>query len=116
MTRDLGKVTVGSVSSHAPRRAVVLDMNGPAPTQRILIVDDEPAIRRLLCDVFASEGYQVSQAANGEQALQQLQLVRPNIVVVDLMMMMMTPSTAACPTGAYGPTSQVVSLTIRPAG
>jgi len=61
-------------------------MNGPAPTRRILVVDDEPAIRRLLCDVFASEGYLVTQAANGRQALQQLQLVQPNIVVLDLMM------------------------------
>jgi len=64
-------------------------MNGPAPTRRILVVDDEPAIRRLLCDVFASEGYLVTQAANGRQALQQLQLVQPNIVVLDLMMPVM---------------------------
>jgi DNA-binding response OmpR family regulator len=46
-------------------------------------------MRRLLCDLFVSEGYLVSQAANGEQALQQLQLVRPNIVVLDLMMPVM---------------------------
>lgn len=59
------------------------------PARRILVVDDEPAVRRLLSDLFASEGYLVGEASDGEQALQQLRLALPNIVVLDLMMPVM---------------------------
>jgi two-component system, OmpR family, response regulator ResD len=55
----------------------------------MLVVDDEPAIRRILSDLFASEGYLVSEASDGEQALQQLRLAPPNIVVLDFMMPVM---------------------------
>jgi DNA-binding response OmpR family regulator len=57
--------------------------------KRVLVVDDEPAIRQLLCQVFADEGYLVSQAANGAEALQHLRLSQPDIVVLDLMMPVM---------------------------
>ena len=33
--------------------------------KHILVVDDEPGVRRLLSDLFASEGYLVSEAADG---------------------------------------------------
>jgi DNA-binding response OmpR family regulator len=79
-----------SVSNQALRRqSEVPGTNGAATPRRVLIVDDEPAIRRLLCDLFKSEGYLVSQAADGARALEQLRLVRPNIVVVDMMMPVM---------------------------
>jgi DNA-binding response OmpR family regulator len=57
--------------------------------KRVLVVDDEPAIRQLLCQIFADEGYLVSQAANGAEALQHLRLSQPDIVVLDLMMPVM---------------------------
>jgi two-component system, OmpR family, response regulator len=90
MTRDLAKCTVVFVLRYAPRGTALLDRNGPALARRILVVDDEPLIRRLLCDLFTSEGYLVSQAADGEQALQQLQSALPDIVVLDLMMPVMS--------------------------
>jgi two-component system, chemotaxis family, chemotaxis protein CheY len=57
--------------------------------KRVLVVDDEPAIRQLLCQIFADEGYLVSQAANGAEALQHLRLSQPDIVVLDVMMPVM---------------------------
>ena len=36
---------------------------------RVLVVDDEPAIRHFLKTSLAAEGYVISLAANGEQAL-----------------------------------------------
>jgi CheY-like chemotaxis protein len=55
---------------------------------RILVVDDEPAVRRYVCRVLESEGYVVQEAADGVQALE---LVRsdPNgwdLVVTDIVM------------------------------
>ncbi|MGI9145144.1 MAG: response regulator [Chloroflexota bacterium] len=92
MTRNVSTRRLNRVSglSRAPRRvAAVVDTNEVATTRRVLVVDDEPAMRRLLRDMFASEGYLVGQAANGAQALQQLQVFRPDIVILDMMMPVM---------------------------
>jgi PAS domain S-box-containing protein len=53
---------------------------------RVLVVDDEPADRKLLCDLLAAEGGQVLTASDGREALERLQNERPDLVVLDLMM------------------------------
>lgn len=50
----------------------------------ILIVEDEPLIRRIYHDVLISDGYRVSQAASGEEALAYLQLITPDLILLDL--------------------------------
>jgi two-component system KDP operon response regulator KdpE len=50
----------------------------------ILIVDDEPPIRRLLRTSLASQGFQVSEAADGRDALAEVGRSRPGLVVLDL--------------------------------
>jgi two-component system KDP operon response regulator KdpE len=50
----------------------------------ILIVDDEPPIRRLLRTSLASQGFQVSEAADGRDALAEVGRSRPDLVVLDL--------------------------------
>jgi two-component system KDP operon response regulator KdpE len=50
----------------------------------ILIVDDEPPIRRLLRTSLASQGFQVSEAADGRGALAEAGRSRPDLVVLDL--------------------------------
>jgi two-component system KDP operon response regulator KdpE len=50
----------------------------------ILIVDDEPPIRRLLRTSLASQGFQVSEAADGRDALAEAGRSRPDLVVLDL--------------------------------
>jgi DNA-binding response OmpR family regulator len=52
---------------------------------RILIVDDDAAIRESLRDALADEGYDVIVAADGRQALAQMS-PRPALILVDLMM------------------------------
>jgi two-component system, OmpR family, response regulator ResD len=53
---------------------------------RVLIVDDELAIRRLLVDLFSFAGAEVYTAANGRLALEQFKAVEPDLVVLDLLM------------------------------
>jgi len=53
---------------------------------RILIVDDEEAIRDLIAFNLAKEGYQVALAGSGEEALRQVRAERPGLVVLDLML------------------------------
>ncbi len=54
-----------------------------APT-RILIVDDEPPIRRFLRTSLTAEGYQVLEAENGESALAELKRNNIDVLVLDL--------------------------------
>jgi two-component system KDP operon response regulator KdpE len=51
---------------------------------RVLIVDDEPAIRRALSRALAARDYQVEVAVNGEQALALARSWDPDLVVLDL--------------------------------
>lgn len=54
------------------------------PEQRVLVVDDEPAIRRFLRTVLSAHGYSVLEAKNGQDALSQVAAHKPNILVLDL--------------------------------
>ena len=51
---------------------------------RILVVDDEPAIRRLLKTSLGAEGYEVEEAATGEAGWTQFNKVKPDLVLLDL--------------------------------
>jgi len=53
---------------------------------RVLIVEDEPDIRALVVHHLKREGYQVSAASSGEEALRQVQAAPPDLVILDLMM------------------------------
>ena len=55
-------------------------------TSRILIVDDEANIRRMLGALLKSEGFDVAEAPNGNAAILALDEVRPDAILLDLMM------------------------------
>ena len=50
----------------------------------ILIVDDEPAIRRLVRVSLASQGYEIIEAENAKQAMQLVKNERPDAILLDL--------------------------------
>jgi two-component system, NtrC family, nitrogen regulation response regulator NtrX len=52
----------------------------------ILIVDDEPNIRRMVGAVLSAEGYSVRDAADGPTALERASEAEPDVVLLDLMM------------------------------
>jgi two-component system KDP operon response regulator KdpE len=56
------------------------------PSIRILVVDDEPAIRRALKPPLAELGFQVSEAGRGEEALQMLRASVYDAVLLDVNM------------------------------
>lgn len=51
---------------------------------RIMIVEDELAIRRLLRTSLTSQGFQVIEAADGGQALAEIEQAEPDLVILDL--------------------------------
>jgi class 3 adenylate cyclase len=54
--------------------------------QKILVVDDTPQNIKLLGDLLRSKGYEVTTAANGEQALESIAKAPPDLVLLDIMM------------------------------
>jgi two-component system KDP operon response regulator KdpE len=55
-----------------------------APPIKVLVVDDEPPIRKLLRMGLSTEGYEIVEAPNGRSALEQLVQNRPDLVILDL--------------------------------
>ncbi|WP_075580200.1 response regulator transcription factor [Acidaminococcus massiliensis] len=54
--------------------------------QTVLIADDEPQIREILSIYFKKEGFKVIEAADGAEALVQVQAGKPDIILLDIMM------------------------------
>jgi two-component system KDP operon response regulator KdpE len=52
--------------------------------QRVLVVDDEPAILRALTSALTARGYRVSQAVDGQSAINSVAVDPPDAVVLDL--------------------------------
>jgi two-component system, chemotaxis family, chemotaxis protein CheY len=57
--------------------------------RQILVVEDDPSIRGLVSEVLRDDGYEVSEACNGAEALNAVRERRPDLIVLDLMMPVM---------------------------
>jgi DNA-binding response OmpR family regulator len=53
---------------------------------RILIVDDDPRIRDTLAQPLSASGYEVASAADGEEALRLIEMQRPDLMILDVML------------------------------
>jgi two-component system KDP operon response regulator KdpE len=78
----------------------------------ILVVDDEPQIRRVMLTTLTSHGYSVVEAGSGEEALEKLRAERPDLILLDVNM----PGISGLDTCAEIRTSSdvpIIMLTIR---
>jgi CheY-like chemotaxis protein len=55
----------------------------------VLIVEDDESIREMMTDVLRDRGFRVLATANGAEALRALDSVRPDVMVLDLLMPVM---------------------------
>ncbi|MGW1882124.1 response regulator transcription factor [Streptomyces sp. NPDC001970] len=85
----------------------------PADGERILIVDDEPAVREALQRSLAFEGYATEVAVDGMDALAKLESYGPDLVVLDVQMPRMDGLTAARRIRSSGSTLPILMLTAR---
>lgn len=94
--RNLLPVTIGNIIGGAgfvgfiywfvylrPKKVVEV---APGIMPRILVVDDDPDFVDLCRRILSKEGYQVSTASDGQQALSMMQNEQPDLVLLDVMM------------------------------
>ena len=61
-----------------------MDVSVPKP--RVLIIDDDPTLRRLEQVVFERDGFEVSLASDGSEGVRLALMNPPNIIILDIMM------------------------------
>ncbi len=79
---------------------------------KILVVDDEPQIRRIMRTTLTGAGYEIDDARTGEEALDKLRTFRPDIVLLDINMPGMG-GLAACRAIRADPNVGIIMLTVR---
>ena len=55
----------------------------------VLIAEDDGELRELVCTELESEGFQVVSVTNGEEAISKTRSLKPDVIVMDLMMPVM---------------------------
>ena len=79
--------------------------------RRVLVVDDDPAIRDVIAAALAEEGYEVVTATNGREALEQIHTQPPSAVLLDLNMPVMNGWQVADQVKASGLSVPLVFMT-----
>ena len=79
---------------------------------RILVVDDEPQLRRVMRTALAANGYQVLEARSGEEALETLRGNNPEVILLDMNMPGMG-GMAACRQIRTMSESAIIVLSVR---
>jgi DNA-binding response OmpR family regulator len=55
-------------------------------TSQLLMIEDDARLAKMVVEYLGQSGFQVTHAADGEAGLEQLQLIQPELVILDLMM------------------------------
>jgi len=82
---------------------------------RILVVDDEPAVRSSVQRALQLEGYEVATASDGEEALSAVEDRRPDAIVLDVLMPRLDGLESARRLRARGDDTPILMLTARDA-
>lgn len=83
---------VGATAERSAMREVAtiqtstIDEHTPVKYTRVLVVDDDPDVNYVIRNRIASHGYLVDSAENGEEALERMAKILPDLVIVDVAM------------------------------
>ncbi|HLO67618.1 MAG TPA: ATP-binding protein [Holophaga sp.] len=102
-----------------PRAAALPEEPAPAPggplpaARRILLVEDNPTNRKVVQTFLTRKGYEVRCAANGSEAVDEVARERPDLVLMDCQMPVMSgfEATERIRAGERGPRLPIVALT-----
>jgi CheY-like chemotaxis protein len=103
----------GQLASHR-EPAAQPSLGSRRPGKRILLVDDDPTVRDSLNEVLVAEGYVVTPAENGQQALDLAKKLPVDLVLLDLNMPIMNGWDTFERLTAEHPLLPIVIITARP--
>ena len=75
MSQDPGGRTVDPITNPAGGREMIA---------RVLVVDDEPSVVDVFREFLAAQGYEITVASNGEEALKLIPTLKPDIILTDI--------------------------------
>jgi two-component system response regulator MprA len=82
---------------------------------RVLVVDDDPPLRRMLARTLSAEGYSVTVAADGGSALAEAERAAPDVIVLDVAMAGLDGLAVARRLRSKGNATPILMLTARDA-
>jgi two-component system response regulator MprA len=82
---------------------------------RVLVVDDDPPLRRMLARTLGAEGFEVTVAADGGAALVEVERAAPDVIVLDLAMPVIDGLSVCRRLRAKGLATPILMLTARDA-
>jgi CheY-like chemotaxis protein len=88
--------------------------NLPRAKRKILLVDDDPAIRQILARLLTGEGYAVALAANGTESIQVVRATEIDLVLLDLNMPGMDGWETFEQLATENPMLPIIVITARP--
>ena len=78
---------------------------------RVLVVDDQKGVRRLLEELFTKGGYAVSLAIDGRDCVEKVKLSRPDIILMDMKMPVMNGLEASREVLTYDDSIPIIMMT-----
>ena len=81
-------VAMPAASSSAP--AVVLETKGGKSDKTVLVIEDSPTSRKVISMVLAKRGYTIEEASTGGAALRRMEVILPDLILLDAMLPDMT--------------------------
>ena len=78
---------------------------------KLLIIDDAPYVLKALRDTLEAHGYEVYEAINGEEALVSYRGVKPDVVLMDILMPKMDGLSATKSIMEYDPKAKIIVVT-----
>ncbi|MGC4054445.1 MAG: response regulator [Paludibaculum sp.] len=86
-------------------------LGSAAPAARILVAEDEVGVRRFLRDALEGQGYQVTEAINGAQALQHLRTGQVDLVLTNLIIAQQAGLDSIGALRGAAPRARIIALT-----
>ncbi|TRZ88583.1 MAG: response regulator [Methanosarcinales archaeon] len=78
---------------------------------KLLVVDDAPHVLKALRDTLEAHGYEVHEAVNGEEAVTRYREVRPDVVLMDILMPKMDGISATRNIIDCDPDAKIIAVT-----
>ena len=83
------------------------------PAKKILVVDDEPEVRKLMEHFLTDRGYEVRLAENGRKGLAEVDTFKPHVVLLDMHMPEMDGLETLKQLAARAPGLPVIMVTVN---